>query len=326
MALLRRTRWLALAMLAACGVGGAPGGGTDHLPSAGAGPYAKPEASPLTPAEEPYVIVDARADLRDPAALVSPAGGFDLWFTHAPADGGAVEIWYAHLPSVSDKPDVGPELALAAADAWEAGSVESPSVVDEGDGRLVMYYQGGGDAAPAIGRARSVDGGRTWTRDGQVLADGADPSAVVVEAHTYLYFERGDAAGGGIGVAEADGPDGAFVASPEPVLEPSEGDPEAFDVRAVGEPDAVGGRTEAGQVHIGLFYVGTASNMTRAIGHAASADGHTFMPFLGGKAVLEPGAPDDRGPAAVLFPDRGVLFFSQERAARTVIAVATTDG
>jgi len=66
------------------------------------------------------------------------------------------------------------------------------------------------------------------------------------------------------------------------------------------------------------------SNLTYAIGHAASVDGHTFMPFLGGKAVLEPGAPDDRGPAAVLFADHGVLFFSQERAARTVIAVATT--
>jgi hypothetical protein len=318
MALLSR---LPLVLLAACGIGGAPGGGTDHLPSAGAGPYVKPEASPLTPAEEPYVIVDARADLRAPAALAAPVGGFDLWFTHAPADGGAVEIWYAHVPSVSDKPDVGPELALAAADAWEAGSVEAPSVVDAGDGRLVMYYQGGGATTPAIGRAHSDDGGRTWTRDGQVLTGGTDPSAVVVEAHTFLYFGL---AGGGIGLAEADGPDGAFVAAPEPVLVPSTGNPDAFDVASVGQPDAVGGRSAAGQLHIGLFYVGTSSNQTRAIGHAASADGHTFMPFLGGKAVLEPGAPDDQGPAAVLFSDRGVLFFSQERAARTVIAVATT--
>jgi hypothetical protein len=234
-----------------------------------------------------------------------------------------VEIWYAHLPSPTDKPDVGPELALAAADAWEAGAVSAPSVVDEGDGGLVMYYQGGGDA-PAIGRARSDDGGRNWTREGMVLAQGSDPSAVVVDAHTYLYFGRAAASGGGIGLAEAEGPDGAFAVTPGAVLVPSTGDPDAFDLLAVGEPDAVGGRTVAGQVHIGLFYVGTSSNMTRAIGHAASADGHTFMPFLGGKAVLEPGAPDDRGPAAVLFSDRGVLFFSQERAARTVIAVATT--
>jgi hypothetical protein len=193
-------------------------------------------------------------------------------------------------------------------------------VVDLGDGRLVMYYQGGGAAAPAIGRARSDDGGATWTRDGMVLAGGVDPSALVVGRHTFLYFGR---AAGTIGLAEADD-DGAFVSAAEPVLVPGGIGPEAFDRARVGQPDAVGGVTPAGQLHVTLFYVGTSSNGTQAIGSAASADGHTFMPFLGGKAVLEPGSPDDRGPAAVLFADHGVLFFSQPRAARSVIAVATT--
>ncbi len=320
MALLKQLVCVAGLGLAGCGVSGAEGGGTDHLPSAGAGPYAKATSNAMTPAEEPYVIVDATADLRDPSALAAAAGGFDLWFTHAPSAAGS-EIWRAHVTSITEKPDVAPELALAPLEAWENGTVEAPSVVDLGDGRLVMYYQGGGDAAPAIGRATSDDGGRTWMHEGQVLLGGMDPSALIVDGHTFLYYGLPD--GSGIALAEADA-GGAFVISRNPVVRPSRTNSAAFDQAWVGEPDAVGGKTSANQLHIGLFYVGRSSNGTYAIGHAASSDGRAFLAFLGGAPVLEAEAPDERGPAAVLFPDHGELFFGQQRAARSVIAVATS--
>jgi hypothetical protein len=313
MALLRR---LPLLLLVGCGLNGGEGGGDAHLPTAGAGPYSKPSGSAKTPAEEPFVILDNSADLDDPAAIASARGGFEVWFSRTPTAGGATEIWHAHLPGITELPDRGPEPALAATEAWEQGDVEAPSVVDLGEGHLLMYYQGGG----GIGRASSDDGGVTWSKDGMVLAGVTDPSALVVDERTFLYFERPD----GIGLATAEGPDGPFVLVPEAVLTPSSGDPDAFDRAWVGEPDVVGGKTAANQVHIGLFYVGRAGNSSHAIGHVASADGRMFMPSMAGKPVLDAGAPDERGPSAVLFPDRGVLFFAQQRAARTVIAVATT--
>ncbi len=323
MAFLRRGALAALLMcLPACGLSGGESGGGEHLPTSGAGPYGKLESDPETPAQEPFAIVEVSADLSDPSALAARSGGFDLWFTRRLPGASTSEIGFAHLPSLAELPDEGSAAAFVAAEAWELGAVEAPSVVDLGGDERVMYYQGGGDAAPAIGRARSTDGGRTWTRDGMVLAGGLDPAALLVGEHTYLYYGRPD--GLGIGLAEAE-LDGAFVPSFDSIIVTSDTDPDAFDRSWVGEPNAVGGVSVAGSLRIGLFYVGRSSNGTHAIGHASSFDGRTFMPFFNGAAVLEASAPDDRGPSAVLFADHGVLFYGVERTARTVIGVATHD-
>src|SRR5689334_2922851 len=140
---------MVVVVLAACGIPGGEGGGSSHLPTSGGGPYEKPAGDSTTPAEEPYVIVDATADLTDPSVLPSSDGGFDIWFTRD-----AKEIWYAHLPTIHDLPDVGPIVTFAADEAWEDGRVRAPSVLDDGGDRRVMYYQGADDR---IGRARSED-------------------------------------------------------------------------------------------------------------------------------------------------------------------------
>jgi hypothetical protein len=316
-------RLLALAVglgaASACGTGGAPAGGNDHLPTSAGGPYGAPSNDPDTPAEEPYVVVETGVDLSAPAARWRD-GGFDLWFTRRPKGDppGPASIAYARVADTTALPDAEPVVVLTAAEAWEDGEVAAPSVV-EIDGRLVMYYQGG-TTAPAIGRATSSDGGRTWTRDGMVLSDAVDPSALVIDGRVFLYVGRPD--GSAIDVAESLDGGLSFARSPAPALAPRPGLVDGFDQVAVGAPDAASGRTVTGQLVVGLFYTGQAANGVTAIGHARSADGRMFVRFFAGEAVLDAATPAERDPAAVLFADRGVLFVTLDRGGRSAIAAA----
>lgn len=314
MALLRSA--LVLGLVGACGMGGEEGGGDDNLPTLGAGPYGKLEAPAegVTPAIEPFVVTDNVADLADPEALPLGGGAFRLWFTRT-EPGAMAEIWRADLPAVTELPDPAPARALAATEAWEGGWVGAPSVVDRGGGRLAMYYQGAG----GIGRADSTDRGETWSKVGLVLADGADPGAIEVGGRTYLYYTRADA--GGIFLAESQ--DGVtFVPRADPVIVRRDTDADAFDRLWVGEPEPVGGVTAAGQVQIGLFFTGRATEGATAIGYAGSYDGREFTRFFNDDAILEPGLADESDPAVVLEPAHGTLFFTQLRAQTTAIAVA----
>ena len=75
-------------------------------------------------------------------------------------------------------------------DAWDGLHTGVGDVIREDDGSLLMFYFGGGGAETSaggrtvrglgmqIGRARSVDGGRSWTRCGS----GADGAGPVLEA------------------------------------------------------------------------------------------------------------------------------------------------
>ena len=71
-------------------------------------------------------------------------------------------------------------------DAWDGLHTGVGDVIREDDGSLLMFYFGGGGKAAngyrglgmQIGRARSVDGGRSWTRCGS----GADGAGPVLEA------------------------------------------------------------------------------------------------------------------------------------------------
>ena len=56
-----RATFTVVLLLASCGLGGGEGGGSDHLPTSGAGPYGKLGANRDTPAEEPCVVVDTTA-------------------------------------------------------------------------------------------------------------------------------------------------------------------------------------------------------------------------------------------------------------------------
>src|SRR5687767_14322893 len=103
MALLRRGALAALlTLLPACGIPGGEGGGSEHLPTSGAGPYGKPESNPETPAQEPFAIIETSADLSDPSALAARGGGFDVWFTRRLPGASTSEIGVAHLPALAE--------------------------------------------------------------------------------------------------------------------------------------------------------------------------------------------------------------------------------
>lgn len=320
---------LLLALLTACGLGPFEDepGGRDNLPTRAAGPYGKTELDFDTPADEPYVLADITANLRDPSPLGRPDGGFRIWYTQEEPDHTAAAIGYAELPDVHSVPDVPARLALAADQDWEEGYVAEPSVVDLGGGHLVLYYRGG-LAAPAIGRADSTDDGASWQKHaGNPVLEGAiTPAAALLTDTTAIYFV--DPAAPGIQAATAD--DGlAFARAAAPVVEARPGLPEAFDEIAVGDPYALVTDTldDAEPVHVGLFFTGTSpggepGTTIDAIGYAGSYDGLSFTRFFAADAVLEPGPPSDGGPGVISVAAGGVLFFHELKQTRYRIGAA----
>ncbi len=312
-----------LVIVTACGVGPFDDepGGRDNLPTRAAGPYDKTEIDFDTPADEPYVIADIAANVRDPSPLARAGGGFRLWYTRQDPDDGSAEIWYAELPDVHSVPDVPARPALTADAAWEDGFVGEPSVVDLGGGHLVLYYRGG-TGAPAIGRADSSDDGASWQKqaDNPVLEGAASPAAALLGDRTALYFVEP----GAPGIRAASAADGvAFTREPEPIVEPRPGLEEAFDTLAVAEPFALVTATLDDQepVHIGLFFTGTRpggepGTLNQAIGYAGSYDGLSFDRFFGADPVLEAGPPSDGGPGVISVAAGGVLFFHELKQTR----------
>jgi hypothetical protein len=318
-----------LALVAACGVGPFDDepGGRDNLPTRAAGPYDKTEIDFDTPADEPYVVADIAANVRDPSPLARSGGGFRLWYTREDPAEGSAEIWYAELPDVHSVPDVPARLALAADAAWEEGFVGEPSVVDLGGGHLVLYYRGG-IAAPAVGRADSTDDGASWQKHaGNPLLDGAlSPAAALLTDTTMLYFLDPDSPG----IQLANAPDGVeFSRRPKPVIETRPGLPEAFDTLAVADPFALVTATlDADEpVHVGLFFTGTRpgadpGTLIDAIGYAGSYDGLSFDRFFGADPVLEAGPPSDGGAGVISVAAGGVLFFHELKQTRYRIGAA----
>lgn len=317
-------RWNVLVLVAAggCGLGGSSGGGADNLPTLGAGPYGKLADDALSPAREPYVVTDPAATLGDPAVLSAPDGGYALWYTRTPRNQTKATIWHAEVPRFGELP-VDPLEVLAPTQPWEQGDVRAPTIVAGDDGALVMFYQGGGSLAPAVGRADSSDGGHTWTpRPMPLLVDAADPTVLVVDDLWRLYFTRPSAPG--IFLATSSDGGVTFVAGLAPVLQRRDTERDAFDRLSVGEPAVVGGISAAGQLRIGLFYVGENAVGEFAVGYAGSDDGLNFVRFFNGNAILDPGGLDEHGPAALLAPAQGALFFSQQETQLPALAAATS--
>ena len=280
---MRASPTLALVGLAACGGGGAPGGGFEHLPTLGAGPY---EKVPVR------LVYDLGADLGDPAVLDTDEG-LRVWFTRTPSGAGTSEIDTALVTSPDQETNV-VMPALAADQGWENGSVKAPSVVTLPDGRLALYYQGG----TSIGRAISSDRGITWVKEaGPLLQDAVHPAAIVLDGEVVLYHGR------------PDGPGVYRQGLADPVL------------AGVEEPGVTGGWTPAGQLHVGLFYVQPWEGGL-AIGYAGSFDGVTFERFGDGEPVLDPLAPDERAPEVHLHPDEGFLFFAERNGTTQVVGLA----
>ncbi len=297
-------------LICACGLGGdTSGGGSQNLPVSGAGPYRKLTDFELqTPIEEPYVLSELGVNLADPSPLRRPGGALRLFYTR-----NGTEIWRADLPALT-QPFADATVALVAADAWEQGAVRAPSVIEHA-GQLLLFYEGG---AGGIGRAESSDGGATWTRTGMVVPGGASPSAVVLDGTFHVYFARDRH------IFVATSTDGrTFAELPDPVLAPRAGSfAGSFDGRSVGEPHAAGGITEAGALHVALFYTGVDTTGLAAIGYAGSDDGTTFIARR--DPILDDQAPSERAASVLLSPSSAILFFTQDRTGRTAIAAATS--
>lgn len=313
----------------ACGLGpfdDAPGG-RDNLPTRAAGPYGKTEIDFDTPADEPYVLADPTAHVRDPAPLARDGGGFRIWYTRGDPVDGSAEIWYAELPDVHAVPDVPPTRALAPGEEWEEGFVGEPTLVDLGGGHLVLYYRGGVEL-PAIGRADSTDDGASWQKhaDNPLVAGATSPAAALLADATALYFVDPEAPGIHAATA-ADGVD--FTRAPAPIIARRPGLEEAFDSRAVADPFALVTPTldEAEPVHVGLFFAGTRpggdpGQLIDSIGYAGSYDGLAFTRFFGPDPVLEAGPPSDSGPGVISVAAGGVLFFHELKQTRYRIGAA----
>ncbi|HKA90846.1 MAG TPA: hypothetical protein VKE22_24455 [Haliangiales bacterium] len=277
-----------LAALAACGMGAASGGGTDHLPVSGAGPYGDI-------GDQPVVFADPGADLTSPTAIALEGGGFRIWYARAG------EIWRVDLGD-GPGPAGEPAPALAADRAWEAGAVGNPSVTPAPGGGLLMVYE----AAGQVGAARSNDG-VAWMKDAAPLGDGHDPSAVYAGDELFVYVADG-------GAIRRLGGDVVLSASTDPL---------AFDSAAVAEPTAAFGTTVAGRRWIGLFYVGANAAGRTLIGFAGSGDGATFTRPPRGRPILAaPSIVSERGPAPVVLSDRAYLFYNRVKSGRWAIAAA----
>jgi hypothetical protein len=297
-------------------------GGSQNLPTLGAGPYARFAADDATMADEPFVLFDRDAELFAPTVLAG-GPGLRIWMSRevpGPPDDDT-QIYYAELASVHDVPEDAPRLALAADQAWEQGRVASPTVVDLGGKHLVMFYEGG-VMTRQIGRADSTDDGATWTKAAApVLAGAMEPSAAYVNGRFELYVTRP----GSPAIWRATGSsDGAFTFDAGPVLEPRPGLAKAFDANSLDEPDIVIDH-ESTRLHWGLYVVGydampdDAGTAHPAIGYAGSFDGVSWERFGGAAAQL--GAPAV-GPAVLLTPAHGLMLYVDIKRGLRAIAAA----
>ena len=310
-------RALVIVFASGCGLGWIDGNDdpTAGLPTAGAGPYVRLERDDTTPATEPRFLDELRANLDDPTMLAGGAG-LRVWFTRATTEPVTSEIHYTETTSPRALPAVGPMAVLAATEAWEEGSVASPSVIAVPAGGFVMFYEGG-VAMPAIGRAVSTDG-IAWTKDPlPVLAGASSPGAVVVGGETWLFATRP----GEAGIWRAVDGGGGFAFDAAPVIAPRPETPEAFDALSVSDPFALAVPKLDGGQRIHLWFAGATETPTPAvaIGYAASFDGIEWLRFGGDKPML---IADAFAPTVVLEPAGGLMLFAEPLGSNTVVSAA----
>ena len=320
-----------LSCLSGCGLGLVENqsGGGDNLPTQAAGPYGKLEVDSDTVASEPFVVSVRRTNVRDPAPLWRADGGFRLWFGYEDDPNVDLsEIWYAELSTLQDLPEVAPTPALTADATWEEDRVGAPSILELEDGRLVMFYQGG-QTQRSIGRADSSDGGQTWTKhpENPVLEGWYAPSVIENPADGggswTLYGNRG----GMPGIFRADSPDGDnWTPTGEAVIMPRVGTPEAYDRHSVSDPFVVVREISAGEYQYGMFFNAADSGDAEAsisVGWAGSFDGFEWQRFDNPDGpVLAPEGPSEHGPAVLVAPAQGIMFYNELNQGVQAIAVA----
>ncbi len=103
-------------------------------------------------------------------ALLRRDGVLHLFYSRTDVAGGISQRAIGHATSADDGQSWTPAPAVltpASPPAWDSLAVSAPSVLEAPDGALLMFYTGAPLAIsprPAIGVARSEDGGATWQR------------------------------------------------------------------------------------------------------------------------------------------------------------------
>jgi hypothetical protein len=159
-----------------CGTGGDQGGGANHLPVSGGGPFAPLPALPGDQIDAPVALDDPGVDLDDPFVLANGAA-LTVWVTAHRAGGDVIE----RADGKSIRQGFGDlETALTADQPWEGGGVSAPSVIP---GWTLFYWAQGG-----IGYATSQDG-HTWQKQpGPLIAGVGPPAAVRIGDEIRVYY------------------------------------------------------------------------------------------------------------------------------------------
>ena len=320
--LLRKFLVLSMMSTIACGLGpfAEPGGGSENLPQSGAGPYLFPAPDFDTPVDEPYLLAQPVVSLTDPSVRTLANGDYEIYYTRNTDEGS--EIWRFRLESLTSLPLSPPELVLAPSEAWEGSGLRAPSIV-AGESELFLYYEGGDDA-PAIGLARSSDGGQTFAKrgSGALIEDAAAPDVIAVDDYWLMVHASPE----GSQIFLREGVDVDSFDEPRSIVRARLGVESAIDSLGIGAPALRRQISSAGREHYGLFYAGLGANSdgdaVSSIGYYGSFDLLAWTAFLGGGPILDAEPSGAGGPAPILNGTNSLLFVHQARQGRGRIAVA----
>ena len=326
----------ALLMMSGCGSTGDSGGGAEHLPVSGAGPFTPLEPDPsLDQINPPFVLADTTADLDDPW-VVDYGDQMALWVTARRANVTDIE----HADSFALEQGFLPLVQAILPDrAWEAGAVSGASLI-AGDpvvpgGIWILFYSGGG----AIGwaTAPAITLGHNWTKapGPALVADGAEegtelssPAVVRLDDRVRVYY----LAAGAIWAVEAPWSD--VVAGNATSWTRLDGDPATPErdpmLRAPGWASSLGrftaraDKTPAGRVRHDLYFTAVtaptaAQQPISTCGFASSFTGDRFEVAA---APILPLRNASHAPAETPYRDGALLLYIQRSGTRDAVAAA----
>ena len=310
----------------ACGAGEGTHGGGENLPTTGILPHVA--------LEEP-LLSEPGHDLRRPWVVETPEG-IRMWIADRDVGSGETDHIQRHdsASGWSWSPE-GTVALEAAREGWEAGSIDAPCVVRDGDAWR-MYYTGGDGAG--IGLATSDDGKR-WVRhaDNPVLSPaqawesegGVTHASVLPDDDGWVMWYAG---GEGAGIGRATSEDGVSWQRTQeaPVFTPSgsEGDT-LWDRDAVLHATITRRVTATGRELFQMWYGGARLNAANAldlsIGYAGSFDGIHWERFKLAPVLHEGGLGESEafpisvdGHPALLY----TRYWKKEGVNRRVLALA----
>ena len=326
----------ALLMMAGCGSTGGSGGGAEHLPVSGSGPFTPLEPDPALDAiNPPFVLSDTTADLDDPW-VVDWGDQMALWVTARRANVTDIE----HADSFALEQGFLPLVQAILPDrAWEAGAVSGASLI-AGDpvvpgGIWVLFYSGGGAVGWATAPAITL--GHNWTKapGPAIVADGAEegtelasPAVVRLDDRVRVYY----LAAGAIWAAEAPWSD--VSAGNATTWTRLDGDPATPErdpmLRAPGWAQSIGrftaraGKTPAGRVRHDLYFTAvTAPTSAQAsISTCGFASSFTGDRFETAPAPILPLRNAVHAPAETPYRDGALLLYIERQGTRDAVAAA----